>query len=426
MNGRSNKRVVAGTIDAGGVYYSRVAAGGGFAFLGGTALDESGAIAKAARPGAPYEFSASAQARAEAQYLFAQWREALPKVGAEIKDVVQLEQYVKRKLAADAYFGEIIAPEILGAARPGAATAQLRGFFPEEAVINVTGLAIVPDEAAGWVKGYPGVDPTKLSATRIFTDVITAGPYVCTTYFPTDNKTGVDPAVLTESWNWRGSEIRSEAEYGIETIKGKLARVGASLTDIVDYTLFLTDVGDLYEFDVALKKAIGDVAPTRTVIPTRGYAVPRREDAFGHAENAPRMEAQFRCLIPDSGLKKEAVDGPGAGFGYQSAAVKVGQLLWISSQVADNEQLGGSTARQLDNIVEKIATTCRNGGTKLANLLRLRALVTDPADAMAVFAAVKKAIPSDPPTVCINVVDGPLLVSGATVALDAVAFVEGA
>jgi len=42
--------------------------------------------------------------------------------------------------------------------------------------------------------------------------VITAGPYVCTTYFPTDNKTGVDPAVLTEEWNWRGSEIRSEAQ----------------------------------------------------------------------------------------------------------------------------------------------------------------------------------------------------------------------
>src|SRR5436305_13776052 len=106
MASRSNKRVVAGTIDAGGVYYSRVAAGGGFAVLGGTALDETGQLAAAAKPAPPYELSASAQARSEAQSLFAQWREALPKVGAGIKDVVQLEQYVKRKLSADAYFGE--------------------------------------------------------------------------------------------------------------------------------------------------------------------------------------------------------------------------------------------------------------------------------------------------------------------------------
>src|SRR5439155_26210774 len=105
--------------------------------------------------------------------------------------------------------------------------------------------------------------------------------------------------------------------------------------------------------------------------------------------------------------------------------VKVGSLLWISSQVADSAKLGGVDG-QLANILEKIATTCTNGGTSLASLLRLRALVTDPADAMAVFAAVKKAIPSAPPTVCINVVDGPLLASGATLALDAVACIEAA
>lgn len=425
MSGRADKRVVAGTIDAGGVYCSRAAAGGGFVFLAGTAIDETGRLADAARPAAPYEYSASAQARAQARYLFERYRELLPKVGSSIDDIVQLEQYVKLKAHADGYFQVATGPENMGRARPGAATAQLGGYFPDEAVINVTGLAIVPDEAAGFVKSYPGEDPAKRNPSRIFSDIVAAGPYVCTTYFPTDNQTGIHPSARTEDWNWRGSEIRKEAEYGLEVLKSKLEIAGASIADIVDYTLFLTDVGDLYEFDLLFGEAVGEQAPTRTVIPTRGYAVPRREGAFGHEQGAPRMEAQFRCLIPGKGAEKVVVDGPGAGFGYQSAGVRVGPLLWMSSQLADKEHRGGNAEREIENILEKLQETCQNAGTNLGNLLRLRVLLTRPADALAVYAALRKTVPADPPTVCIAVVEPPLLVSGCLVALDAVAYVDG-
>jgi enamine deaminase RidA (YjgF/YER057c/UK114 family) len=121
-------------------------------------------------------------------------------------------------------------------------------------------------------------------------------------------------------------------------------------------------------------------------------------------------------------VEKVVVDGPGAGFGYQSAGVRVGELLWIASQFADQGRRSGA-AHEIDNILSSIARTCQNAGTNLSNLLRLRALVAHPSDALAVYSALKNAIPHDPPVVCVLAVGAPMHVSGCSVALDAVAYV---
>ena len=423
MSERSRGRAVAGTIDAGGVYCSRAAAGGGYVFIAGTAMDDDGRLADAARPAPPYESSESARARGQARYLFERFRELLPTLGSSIEDVCQLEQYVKLKTHADPYFAVVTDPAFMGKARPGGATAQLAGFYPSEAVLSVTGLAIAPDPAAGLVKSYPGEDPAK-PATGLFSPLVAAGPYVFNTYFATDNKSGVHPSARAEDWNWRGSEIRSEGTFGIAQLKEKLAVAGATLADIVSYTLFLADVGDLYDFDLAFAAAVGPEAPSRAVIPARGYANPRREGAFGHAENAQRMEIQVRALRPAAGAKKTIVGGPGAGFGYQSAGVLVDPLLWISTQYADGSHQGGGAEREIANVLDKIATVCRNGGTDLTRLLRLRALVTSAEDARAVYAALRAAVPSDPPVVSIIEV-AELPVPACSIALDAVAHVAG-
>jgi enamine deaminase RidA (YjgF/YER057c/UK114 family) len=200
--------------------------------------------------------------------------------------------------------------------------------------------------------------------------------------------------------------------------------VGATFEDLVDYTLFITDSGDLFEFDQALRAVAGAAAPTRTVIPSRGYALPRRENAFGHDEGAPRMEVQFRFRRPEGGAAKSVVDGPGAGFGYQSAGMRLGSLVWTSSQVADARDLGRPADAQVDSILGKLQTTLANGGTDLARSLRIRVLLTDGEDVPAVNAALRRAIPAAPPAVSIVVVPTALPVAEAKVAIDAVACVE--
>ena len=249
---------------------------------------------------------------------------------------------------------------------------------------------------------------------------------MCTTYPGSHPQLGIDPAVRTEPWNWRGSEARSEAEHCAKVLRARLATVGASPTDIVDYTLFLVDPGDLYEFDLAIGPVFGAHAPTRTVIPARGFQVPRREGAFGHAEGAPRIEAQFRCVRPGYGAEKVVVPGPGAGFGYQSAGVRVSPLVWLSGQVADSAARGGGAAPEIENILEKLEAVCRAGETTLANALRIRAIITHPGDADAIYAALRRAIPSPPPVVSMIVAPVPLHVPECTVMLDAVAYVDEA
>jgi enamine deaminase RidA (YjgF/YER057c/UK114 family) len=418
-------RTVAGVVDAGDVYASSVAAGGGYVFLGGTAVDDSGHIAAAATPQEPYTRSEVAIAEAQGRYLFESFDQLLPKVGSSVADIVQIEQYVRLKVHADPYFRVATSKDYLGKAVPVAATAQVGGYLPAEAAVAVTGLAIVPDEGAGLVKSEPA-SAGGGGGNRKFSELIFAGPYAFTTIFPSDRKSGLPEEARTPSWIWSGSEIGAELKWGLTELSTRLEACGATFSDIVDYTLFLTDPGDLYEFDAALRSAIGgdEPPPSRTVVPSKGFALPRREGAFGHEDGAPRMEIQFRIRRPDGRLDKQIIDGPGSAFGYQSAAVRLGPLVWISSQVASPEHRG-HVANEIDDVLDKIAVTCANAGTDLSNLLRIRVLLASADDAGAFATALRKAVGADPPTVCMAVVPTALPVPDASVAIDAVALATG-
>jgi len=410
-------RRVAGVIDAGGAYTSKAVSDGGWIFFTANALDSRGRLADKARPSAPFELSEPARSRTQTKYFMEELRDLLPTLGSSLTELVQLEQYASRKTHVDPYFKVALGAGLVDKEKPTAATAQTGELLPEGAAISVAGIAIAPEPSKGWKKEYPGADPAK-AATRQFSEMVAVGPYCFTTYFPTDQVTGIDPAVRTQDWNWRGSEIGSEAAFGVKTLTEKMAVAGAAPADLVHYTLYLADPADLYEFDLAWKAGFGDTAPARTIIPAKGFAVPRREGAFGHAEGALRMELQARFLRPDKGAAKEIVEGPGHGFGYQSAAVKAGGLLWVSSQYAP-AAVQGDAAREAAAIFAQLAEVARNGGADLSNALRVRAIVKKSSDAGAVYAALKKAVPNDPPAVTILVATQ-LPVPAASMAIDAV------
>jgi enamine deaminase RidA (YjgF/YER057c/UK114 family) len=408
-------RKVAGTIDNGDVYMSRVAAGGGYAFFAGTAIDDQGSLAVGAVPGRPYRRSEPARARAEAGYVYQEWKDALPAVGSSIEDVLQVEQYVRRKSQADGYFAEALRKDLLGTGTANGATAQVGTFYPAEASVSVTGLAVVP--APGREKSFPGSDG---SPTGKFADPVAAGPLLFTTMFAMDRKAeGLPLGVKVPGWSWNESEVRSETRWAIKQLEAKLAANGAALTDVVDYTVFLADLGDLYEFDLLMREAIGDAAPSRTVMHLRGSALPRREDAFGHDEGAARLEIQFRCLLPGKGTEKTVYGSPTADTGYQSAGVRAGSLLWLSSQCASDAVLG-ERAKEIDDIFGQLEATCAEAGTNLGQLLRARVQVTDVALVPEFFRALRRVVPSEPPAVAVVVADA-LPVQGACVAIDGVA-----
>ena len=417
MTDSGSARKVAGIIDVGDVYQSRIAAGGGFAFFAGTAVDQRGLLAAEAVPGRPYRQSDSARARQEAEYVYSSWKDSLPAVGSGIEHVLQVEQYVRLKNHADGYFAEALRSDLLGTGTANGATAQVGTFYPPEAAVSVTGLAVVPDETAGLSKSFPGLGGG--SPTGKFADPVAAGPYLFTTMFPMDrNAEGLPADVKVPDWSWNESEIRSEAKWAVKQLEAKLSANGASLSDVVDYTVFLSDLGDLFEFDLVMRAALGESAPSRTVLHMTGSALPRREGAVGHGEGAARLEIQFRCLLPGHGAK--SVIGPAtADSGYQSAGVRAGSLLWLSSQFASDEVLGAG-AKEIDDVFDKLAATCASGGTDLSQLLRLRLQVTEPALVPEFSNALRRLVPAAPPVVSVIVTDA-LSVEGATVAIDGVA-----
>lgn len=431
------ERQVVDQIDSGGFYFARLAGAGGYVFMSSTAVDADGGLPAEALVAPPYHLSASAQARAQTQYIFEQYKRGLTEIGSSIDDIVQIEQYMKHKAHADGYAQVARGPGFMESNRPGSLMIQLGASLPEGTVVNTTGLAIVPDPGRGLVKDYarskkkpgeshPADNADAQNANRAFAEIVTAGPYAFTTFFPSDYVSGIHPEARVEDWIWWGSEIRSEAELAVRTLGARLDAIGATFDDVVNYTLYLTDIDDLYEFDLVWKQATGSNPPSRTVAPAVGMGAPRREGARGHAEGSPKMEAQFRILRPESGVTRSVVPAQGEVLGHEAEAVVADNLLWVSGLLAggrDGLHSGPSTPSQLEHIFRRLDKVCRAAGTSLDNLLRVRAFVTDAEDGYAVYATLKKEVPSAPPAVCISGVPGPLQIPGATVIVDAVAFV---
>jgi enamine deaminase RidA (YjgF/YER057c/UK114 family) len=401
------------------MYASTVAAGGGYAFFSVTAADDQGALSVA--PQGVYARSDAAAARAEAEAVYTSLKNALPEVGSGLDQVVQVEQYVRLKNHADGYFAAALRPNLLGTGTANGATAQIGTFVPAEAAIQITGMAVVPDESAGRVKSFPGADG---SPTGKFADPVAAGPYFFTTMFPMDrNLEGLPAGVKVGGWSWNDSEIRSETAWAIDQLKAKLAAQGATLADIVNYSVLLADLGDLYEFDLLLRAAIGDDtrAPSRSLLHLAGSALPRREGAFGHEEGAARLEIQFRCAIPGGGAitrvgtpTEESIPQSG----YQSAAAKVDDIVWLSSEFASDAVLGSGSA-EIDDIFTKLAATCADAGSDISQLLRVRAQLSDAALVPDFYRALRKFVPDQPPAVALAVTT--LAVPGAHASIDGVA-----
>jgi 2-iminobutanoate/2-iminopropanoate deaminase len=61
-------------------------------------------------------------------------------------------------------------------------------------------------------------------------------------------------------------DIRAQTTAAIERIETVLAEVGASLSDVVTATVFLTDVGDFAAFNEAWAEKFGDHRPARATV----------------------------------------------------------------------------------------------------------------------------------------------------------------
>ena len=432
-------RVVSDIVDGAGLYYSRIATAGPYIFMGSVAVDGSGRIPKEAQPEAPYHLSPPAHCAAQTRYIFDRYAEGLERLDSSIDEVLQVEQYIPRKVYADSYLEVSRGPGFMERGRPTSALLPTGAFAPEGCVINPTGIAVMPSDThrkeiqrstAGF---HDSLTQPKYGESFAdegpFNEVVTAGPYVFTVGDVANDwaTTQIKAEVKVDDGTWWGSEIRNEADFLLTRLDDYVGRAGATLDDVVHTTVYLTDIGDYFELDRVWKIRFGENPPARTVVPVRGLGVPRRDAPnLGHADNAVRMEHLTQTLRPGFGATKEVISTGVEPFAREPEAIKAGPLLWIS-QVVAGDRSGARSApdarSQLDYIFGRLDEICHAGGTDLSNLVRLLAFVTDVQDSYAVYAALREAVPSNPPSVVVTAVPGSLPVPGGSMIIDGVAYV---
>ena len=94
-------------------------------------------------------------------------------------------------------------------------------------------------------------------------------------------------------------------------------------------------------------------------------------------------------------------DGAPAAVGPYSHAVRYGDLLFCSGQVAlhpeTNELTGETAAEQATRCLQNLEAVCAAAGTKLGNALRLTVYLKDMGTWGEVNGAYEEFFPSDPP-----------------------------
>ena len=94
-------------------------------------------------------------------------------------------------------------------------------------------------------------------------------------------------------------------------------------------------------------------------------------------------------------------DGAPAAVGPYSHAVRSGDLLFCSGQVAlhpeTNELTGDTAAEQATRCLQNLEAVCEAAGTKLGNALRLTVYLKDMGTWGEVNGAYEQFFPSDPP-----------------------------
>ena len=313
---REVRDVVSGTQQ----HFSRAVRAGGLLFLSGNGFDGEGRPLAGSVPPPPYHLSEAAHCVYQTRAVFDAYRPLLAEFGCTFEDMVQIEQYIPHKIHGDSYVNTSRGPGYLERNRPTSALLVTGDLAPSGAVVAQSGIAAIPTD--GQRKEIVRADREFTADTAKaeygeswaveppFHEIEATGPYIFTVGdIALDwDKGEIPPGVKVQPFTYWGSEIRNETEFLLDRLQGFTERVGGSLQDITHITLYLTEVGDVFEMDRVWGRYFGDTPPTRTVVPgdtglspARGAGTDpcggRRPIGAHHAGSAarPRRRARGRA-----------------------------------------------------------------------------------------------------------------------------------
>jgi enamine deaminase RidA (YjgF/YER057c/UK114 family) len=236
------------------------------------------------------------------------------------------------------------------------------------------------------------------------------------------------PEARLNPFLWYGSKIEQQTEYTLQKLAKIAEAAGTSLQRAVKADVYIGNPADFAGMDKVWRRWFPENPPARCVIPRLG---------FGGVGSM--VEVAFTLLANDSKLKIETIETPNAPrpFSHEPQAVKVGNLVFLSQQMACDADgcvpdglvrdprypyYGQSGRLQMRHILKNVAAICEAAGTRLENVVRRVCFHDDGnwfAESIDEWAA---HFPVVKPASTTMVLGGPLVVPGAHTLLDLIAY----
>ena len=321
----------------------------------------------------------------EAARLFANLHTVMHAAGSDSTNLVRTDQYYNTVKAVPAY--QQMRREFLsGRIAPSTSITQ-QGLLLPGAEMNIQALGIVPE--AGFEITHLQHDHLAGRPTSGYSPALTVGDYIfipgvtATAFGDEPRRNGVaEAALMKQGLQWGGQPIKLETEFIItHRIVPSLKLAGATLDDIIHAQVYLTDPEDYSAFNEAWTKHFKKSPPTVSIIPCIGH---------GLACYDGKIEINVLAAKPESAAQKKHIDaGVLTAFRNQPQAVKAGDLLFISAQMAIDKdgliatgdprqpRFGCHVAAQAELIIDNIEKLCVAAGTSLSNVVRVLQFHTD-------------------------------------------------
>ena len=226
---------------------------------------------------------------------------------------------------------------------------------------------------------------------------------------------------------WCGLPIKLQTHKLFEKLERNLEICGSSMKDVVHATIYYSHPRNLAEIEEAWCEWFPEDPPARTLIPYMGIGI-----------HGCDPEIALVALKSGGETNKQTImaDGVGQPIGHEPHAVKAGDLLFFSTQIAGDRNglceggrrspeypwYGLPARAQMSYVMENVAKICEAAGTSIENICRRQCFHTDFDWFMEAVDEWGRHFPNDPPASMTVEIGGPLHVEGALFLLDLIGY----
>jgi len=408
------------TAEAESPPYSPATRAGDWVFVSGQlASDDVEDIAPSARVDGRLPYHADALER-QARYIVDRLETVLGEAGASLDDVVQMNQWTVVPPAAEACgtpwrdvsLGRLVGvrEERFGVGRPGSCIVGVEELLVRNTLLEIDATAVI---------GSPGrpVEAVETGGPRGAVLPYSRGTRAGDWTFLTCGVPVAPPGPEKAMPPWYAAPVRTQTDAVLTNLAAAAEAAGSSLADAVQATVYLASPRDYLDFEDVWRSWFAADPPARSVVP--GVVLPWP---------GARVAASMVCLAPGSALERRAVEtteAPGP-LGHEPQAVRAGQLVFLSGQMAADESsvapgaacdprfpyYGAPATQQMSCIMRNVAAICEAAGTDVMNICRRRAFHVDLADSVYSIQEWARHFPGDKPASTTFRIGGPLLVPG--------------